>query len=265
MTNVAIPTSPKSTILSYQDVENLLYTVGGKMVLNRKVQRNTYLERCPTGIQLRLHRTAVITWHRDDTLTLKTGGWFTMTTRDRLNGWLPDHGDGRALWVVPFHGYWHVGTVWAKDDGHRWATNEKAKPGYVPFEEGMNLDMITCTLVSGDKDLTDDYEWNAEIERLIKLWFTQLGSHTLAVELPDETGWGFETHLIACLNGNRIPANFYWRVAVDLGFHSPERAVMVWERDKRLFKAHARKWLRAKLLRGSKSRGRAIKNRKENG
>lgn len=39
--------------------------------------------------RIRLHGTDVVTLYPDGGFMLDTGGWNTMTTRDRMNGWLP--------------------------------------------------------------------------------------------------------------------------------------------------------------------------------
>lgn len=38
---------------------------------------------------VRLHNTDVVTYHPDGTATLYTGGWMTVTTKDRINAWSP--------------------------------------------------------------------------------------------------------------------------------------------------------------------------------
>lgn len=53
---------------------------------SRKIGNNTYLERLSNGdIGVRLHQTHVVVAHTDGTVTLNSGGWNTVTTRDRIN------------------------------------------------------------------------------------------------------------------------------------------------------------------------------------
>jgi len=75
---------------------------------HRRLQgRNTYLEsRGPDAFAVRLHATDVVTIHRDGTYTLRTNGWFTVTTKDRINGWSPAR-------VYSEDGTW---CVWHKSD-----------------------------------------------------------------------------------------------------------------------------------------------------
>ena len=54
----------------------------------RKVGNNTYLERdrwSPGTIFLRLHRTRIVAFHEDGSVRLNSGGWQTVTTKERLN------------------------------------------------------------------------------------------------------------------------------------------------------------------------------------
>lgn len=53
----------------------------------RNAGNNTTLHRLDNGdIAVRLHRTDVVIYHRDDdTVTLNSGGWQTVTTKERMN------------------------------------------------------------------------------------------------------------------------------------------------------------------------------------
>lgn len=56
---------------------------------SRKVANNTYLEVREGGtIALRLHSTDIVTFTQDKVI-LNSGGWLTITTKDRLNKWIP--------------------------------------------------------------------------------------------------------------------------------------------------------------------------------
>jgi hypothetical protein len=65
----------------------------------RKVANNTYLERRDEQtIALRLHATDVVTF-RPGTITLDSGGWRTVTTKNRINYALPVYSD-KGTWYV---------------------------------------------------------------------------------------------------------------------------------------------------------------------
>ncbi len=56
----------------------------------RKLKNNTYLERIDTEtIGVRLHNTFVVTYKANGDIILKTGGWHTVTTKDRINAYSP--------------------------------------------------------------------------------------------------------------------------------------------------------------------------------
>lgn len=57
---------------------------------SRKVGNNTYLKRRGDDtIAVRLHDTDVVTYHRNGDIVLDTGGWMTVTTKDRINSFIP--------------------------------------------------------------------------------------------------------------------------------------------------------------------------------
>jgi hypothetical protein len=57
---------------------------------SKKVGNNTYLVRIsPETIGVRLHNTIVVKIHKDGTYTLNSGGWRTVTTKDRINSYCP--------------------------------------------------------------------------------------------------------------------------------------------------------------------------------
>lgn len=64
---------------------------------SRKVANNTSLRRNldatvqTESVALRLHSTDILTFNRDGSVTATSGGWKTVTTKDRLNSYLP-HG-----------------------------------------------------------------------------------------------------------------------------------------------------------------------------
>lgn len=70
------------------EILNLPYTRDER----RKLENNTYLERRgPDAIAVLLHNTDIVTYYSDGRTGLYTGGWFTMTTKDRMNYYLPRH------------------------------------------------------------------------------------------------------------------------------------------------------------------------------
>jgi hypothetical protein len=89
-------------MITFSDAEEMMRRTGGYGY--RKLQGSTYLEsRGPDAYAVRLYSTDVITIHRDGTFTLRTGGWNTVTTKDRMNSYGPArvHSEGGTLAV------WH--------------------------------------------------------------------------------------------------------------------------------------------------------------
>lgn len=62
----------------------------GRCKESRKVGRNTYLKRRPNNaIALRFHNTDILTFYKNGRIEVATGGWNTITTRQRINQFLP--------------------------------------------------------------------------------------------------------------------------------------------------------------------------------
>jgi hypothetical protein len=56
---------------------------------SRKLMHNTYAVNVGDYVSILLHSTAVIRFYPDGRIVLNTGGWHTVTTKDRLNRCLP--------------------------------------------------------------------------------------------------------------------------------------------------------------------------------
>lgn len=62
----------------------------GRCAERRKLCNHTYLEkRSAEEIAVRLHSTDVVTFHANGDIDIHTGGWNTVTTKDRINGYSP--------------------------------------------------------------------------------------------------------------------------------------------------------------------------------
>lgn len=62
----------------------------GRCKNSRRLENNTYLERRgENAIAVRFHATDVLTFRKDGSWTASTGGWNTVTTRDRLSRYSP--------------------------------------------------------------------------------------------------------------------------------------------------------------------------------
>jgi len=81
-------------LYSYSDPQNYKqlehYLSKGRNKDNRPIANNTrVIRRSPTSIAIKLHDTDVLTFFEDESIQLFTGGWKTVTTKDRINRFLP--------------------------------------------------------------------------------------------------------------------------------------------------------------------------------
>jgi hypothetical protein len=90
----------------------------GRCCERRKIANNTRLiRRGRFDIAVRLHSTDIITFHNDGRIDVFTGGWDTVTTRDRINRYLPK----------PWHCYGERGATILSN--HRWYAGQEKSPG----------------------------------------------------------------------------------------------------------------------------------------
>jgi hypothetical protein len=82
---------------------------GKRNASRRKVGNNTYAEILPNGsVGIMLHSTYVVKIHPDNTYTLNSGGWQTLTTKDRINQYSPRRVYQRNFeWFVDINGKEH--------------------------------------------------------------------------------------------------------------------------------------------------------------
>jgi hypothetical protein len=82
-----------------------------------RLGNNTHLENFHLGIAVRLHNTRIVVFHEDGSVTLHTGGYRTVTTKDRINEFI-------------------TGRVYQKDYEWFYSVNGKEP---VRFEEGIEV------------------------------------------------------------------------------------------------------------------------------
>lgn len=135
-------------------------------VPRKKIANHTYVERgghiTERGDQIRegeigvvLHETAVVVYG-ERYIRLNSGGWLTMTTRERIERFTPRNvrlsSDRDARWIVLYHGTW---------DGPS-----------VPFYDGIRLlragDEYLPSWEARKHDTSDEDAHNAMIRRLVK-------------------------------------------------------------------------------------------------
>lgn len=63
----------------------------GRNFESKKVGNNTYaIRRDQNSIAIRLHNTDILTFSANGSIKLNTGGWETVTTKSRMNEFLPE-------------------------------------------------------------------------------------------------------------------------------------------------------------------------------
>lgn len=126
-------------------------TSRNKPVNSRKIANNTYAQRRDDGrIAVRLHATDVLSFGADDSVVLDTGGWLTVTTKERFNRFLPG-----GLRVYSERGRWYI---------------YRSGLDRVPYFDGIELDTVSYVVLnpSGMPDVLAEDERIAKIRRDIK-------------------------------------------------------------------------------------------------
>jgi hypothetical protein len=97
----------------------------------RKLAHNTWIERDGDDVAVRLHATRILTFHADGSFTVNSGGWRTVTTKQRLNALMP------AGYRVFSERYaWKLSTpggVYDFEDGDTWAVATCDCEGPLPW------------------------------------------------------------------------------------------------------------------------------------
>jgi len=75
----------------------------GRNLESRKYANNTYWQRRGENIALKLHNTDIVMLYPNGDMTLNTGGWYTVTTKERINRVLP-----RVFYLHQEKGRWFV-------------------------------------------------------------------------------------------------------------------------------------------------------------
>ena len=94
--------------MNYQKFDSLLT---GRCRQQKKIGNNTIAHRIDDKtIGIKLHATDVVVYHQDGRVVLNSGGWRTVTTKDRINNYSSARiGQCKGVWTL--HG--HNGAVFA--------------------------------------------------------------------------------------------------------------------------------------------------------
>lgn len=126
-----------NTTGSYQNNINnyktwLEFIAKGRDKISRKCDNNTYARRDNNNIAIKLHNTDIVTIDKKDEFTLNSGGWQTVTTKERLNKYTPAGISQKA-------------GIWYLSDGSL-------------FYDGVTIDKLGRVLKPKSSKVTSDYE-----------------------------------------------------------------------------------------------------------
>lgn len=125
-----------------QTYDTLNAQLTGRNATRRKLGNNTYAHRVNGAIAIQLHSTDILTYYPDGRIVANSGGWKTVTTKARLNEFLP-HGyqisQERGVW------YWYCrGANWSNKgevftDGDEIMPNKEPRFQAKPADEKRQL------------------------------------------------------------------------------------------------------------------------------
>jgi len=114
------------------------------------VARNTRLFKRGDNYAIQLHDTDVVTFHPEGTVTLNSGGWRTVTTKDRINGFSPAS-------LTQDQGIWYL---------DRWNGKEWERLGM--YEDGMKVSASGRPLKSNKRREKSLVRRKKKVDRLVR-------------------------------------------------------------------------------------------------
>lgn len=115
-----------------------------------KLENNTVLVQRGEDFAVVLHATDVVTIHADGTFTLNNGGWATVTSKDRINGYSPAnvYAEKRVWYIQKGHG------AWSKENRVPFVNGVRVDENGFPLnvnEQGEFVDTVTVTVTGKRK------------------------------------------------------------------------------------------------------------------
>lgn len=128
-------TTTVARVTSFTEAQEFLQH--GRNKNSRTIANNTKVIRLSDDrIGIRLHQTDVVIYSRSGLIELNTGGWYTVTTKDRINEFTP-----RQVYVSSVKGRWYLYRF------HSWPV---AHEQLCPFVDGMMINEYGKRLGSDD-------------------------------------------------------------------------------------------------------------------
>jgi hypothetical protein len=149
---------------------------GGRNKSSRPIANNTRVERIDADtIGIRLHGTYVIKLHRDGSYELSTGGWYTMTTKARMNEFRPG-GYSYGL---------RVGSKRHKGTNRWWMFGPHWQP-VGPYFDGIHID--SETILNPQPEPVDDTALVKAIDKYVRAYVQSASDEGLYVDAMDSSG-----------------------------------------------------------------------------
>lgn len=189
------------------------------------------------GIGIRLHNTDVVVWHPDETVTLNTGGWLTVTTKGRINDWAAPFG------ITSVRGEWKV-MVRNPDRG-------QDGPYWLPvgtFHDGMVLDGANPTATLAEPpEVTAARAADDQTKRAVRDYVKGITEEQIARSVAAAGGdcWtcrfgiGDEReHLVAHLEESYYVAHLMRNALAEVGYKIPDPTFMGADTTRRAVKRY---------------------------
>lgn len=138
---------------------------------SRKLANNTYLEYVTEDeIAIRLHETRIITFIWNAPIVLNSGGWRTVTTKERMNRFSPARiYTERGIWYIYGHG-----------DGNTWGGTR------YPYRDGIQIDS-TGTPIDVEPDNGSDAKLKNKLDRIVRKYIDRYCAHLVAEAATNKT------------------------------------------------------------------------------
>lgn len=242
----------KGTFLYYKDVLN------GR--LSKRLQQNTYVhEEAGRKLAIRYHSTDILVLAPDGTITLYSGGWRTMSTKDRLNAYLPAGcyiTQDKKIWTVHIN----VGTENAQSrrfcDGisiHMWDDGRLAFVGETPDlseedAENARRDKLIKKYVAG---LTEEVARKALEDMRGDCWYCQMVVQEGGEDRALGDKMGDHSHLLSHIEERYYVGSMICNAYRARGFPKPDRALSLdLQSYPQRLQAIVRDYLQKRLLTG---------------
>jgi len=112
---------------TYQDALAKFNTARNKSDGKPLASNKRLYQRSDGSIEVVLYNTSIVVLHPDNTLTLNTGGWNTITTRKHINKHLPD-------------GVYLFSRNWELQLGRALNANDWSRRAVIKFKDGIRID-----------------------------------------------------------------------------------------------------------------------------